>query len=85
MYLPLIFSDELKIKNDEYDPEEEPDKRFEWLPKTNDRLVRGRALFFGKNSKLLKNFKTAFINLEFKVEECHRTKLMETMVSGRFS
>jgi hypothetical protein len=77
-----IFRDEQKIKNDEYDPEEEPVKKFEWLPKTNDRLVRGRALFFGRNSKLLNKFKTAFINLEFKVEECPKTKLMETMKSG---
>jgi hypothetical protein len=81
IYISLIFRDEQKI-NDEYDPEEEPVKKFEWLPKTNDRLVRGRALFFGRNSKLLNKFKTAFINLEFKVEECPKTKLMETMESG---
>jgi hypothetical protein len=82
IYISLIFSDEQKIKNDEYDPEEEPVKKFEWLPKTNERLVRGRALFYGSNSKLLSKFKTAFINLEFKVEKCPKTKLMETMKSG---
>jgi hypothetical protein len=58
------------------------ESEFKWSAKNADCLVRGRALFFGQESQVKRNFKTAFQNLEFNVQDCSTNDFQTTMDSG---
>jgi hypothetical protein len=77
-YTFLFYRNGTNVQGIGYNPEFE----FKWSPKHADCLVRGRALFFGQDSDVKRGFKTAFLNLEFNVQDCSKNNLQTTMDSG---